>query len=127
MPLLAAQTKFNDLEKNTAWYLDESQCVYWWHRIAVNQRFYGLQGWQRHRVYPDLLACVHGVEDGKFRFTVLETKGAHLKGNDDTDYKQKLFELLTSYADVTASVGQLELGEAGKPMRFQMSMENDWK
>ena len=121
------QKEFNDLEKKTAWYLDESQCVYWWHRIAVNQRSYGLQGWQRHRVYPDLLACVHGVEDGKFRFSVLETKGDHLKGNDNTAYKRKLFELFTRCADVTASIGQLELEDQGEPMRFRMVMEKDWK
>lgn len=121
------QKEFNDLEKNTAWYLDESASVYWWHRIAVNQRSYGLQGWQRHRVYPDLLACVHGVEDGKFRFSVLETKGDHLKGNDDTEYKRKLFELFTHYADFTAAVGQLELDDLGDPMRFKMVMEKDWK
>lgn len=121
------QKEFNDLEKNTAWYLDENRCVHWWHRIAVNQRSYGLQGWQRHRVYPDLLACVHGAENGKFRFTVLETKGDHLKGNDDTEYKRKLFELLTRYADVTAAVGQLELEDKDEPIRFQMLMEADWK
>lgn len=121
------QKEFNDLEKNTAWYLDESQCVYWWHRIAVNQRSYGLQGWQRHRVYPDLLACLHGVEDGKFRFSVLETKGDHLKGNDDTEYKKSLFELFTRYADVTANIGQLELESHGEPVRFRMVMEGGWR
>jgi type III restriction enzyme len=121
------QKEFNDLEKNTAWYLDESQCVYWWHRIAVNQRSYGLQGWQRHRVYPDLLACVHGIENGKFRFSVLETKGDHLKGNDDTEYKRKLFELFTRYADITSSIGQLDLEQQGEPVRFRMLMEKDWR
>ena len=121
------QSELNDLEKSTAWYLDESKCVYWWHRIAVNQRSYGLQGWQRHRVYPDLLACVHGVENGKFRFSVLETKGDHLKGNDDTEYKQKLFDLFTRYADVTASIGRLALEGQDEPLSFRMVMEKDWK
>ncbi len=121
------QKEFNELEKNTAWYLDESQCVYWWHRIAVNQRSYGLQGWQRHRVYPDLLACVHGIEDGKFRFSVLETKGDHLKGNDDTEYKQKLFDLFTRYVDVTASVGQLQLSNQEPPFQFNMVLEKNWR
>lgn len=121
------QKEFNDLEKNTAWYLDEHQCVHWWHRIAVNQRSYGLQGWQKHKVYPDLLACVHGTENGKFRLSVLETKGDHLKGNDDTEYKRKLFELLTRYADVSAEVGQLELEGQDEPVRFQMVIEQDWK
>lgn len=121
------QKEFNDLEKNTAWYLDESDSIYWWHRIAVNQRSYGLQGWQRHRVYPDLLACVHGVEDGKFRFSVLETKGDHLKGNDDTEYKQKLFDLFSRYVGMTASHGELELGDQTEQMRFKILMEKDWK
>lgn len=120
------QKEFNELEKNTAWYLDESQCIYWWHRIAVNQGSYGLQGWQRHRVYPDLLACVHGVAEGKFRFSVLETKGDHLKGNDDTEYKRKLFDLLTRYAEMTSTVGQLELEDDGEPIRFNMLLEQDW-
>lgn len=121
------QSELNDLEKSTAWYLDESKCIYWWHRIAVNQRSYGLQGWQRHRVYPDLLACMHGVENGKFRFSVLETKGDHLKGNDDTEYKQKLFDLFTRYADVTASIGQLALEGQDEPLSFRIVMEKDWK
>jgi type III restriction enzyme len=118
---------FNNLEKETAWYLDSSRCVYWWHRLAVNQDSYSLQGWQRHKVYPDLLACIHGVEGGKFRFTVLETKGEHLKGNDDTDYKQKLFELLTNYKAKSIRAGSLDLESEDAPLTFTMLMEDTWK
>jgi len=121
------QRDFNPLEKETAWYLDSRDCVYWWHRIAVNRQSYGLQGWQRHRVYPDLLACLHGTEEGKFRFSVLETKGEHLKGNDDTAYKRKLFELLTAHADNAIRAGQLELWEETQGMTFTMLMEDTWK
>ncbi len=117
------QKEFNDLEKNTAWYLDEKECITWWHRIAVRGEGYGLQGWQRHKVYPDLLACIHEVKTGTFRFTVLETKGQHLKGNDDTAYKRELFELLTLYAGDTTFLGEMELGEAKNQTRFQMVME----
>jgi type III restriction enzyme len=102
---------FNELEKQTAWYLDSKDCVYWWHRIAVNQQSYSLQGWQRQRVFPDLLACVHGEKDGKYTFSVLETKGQHLKGNDDTAYKRKLFELLTNYVDTATRTGKFDFGE----------------
>jgi type III restriction enzyme len=120
------QRDFNELEKNTAWYLDEEECVYWWHRIAVGRASYGLQGWQRHKVYPDLLACIHQTESGKFRFTVLETKGEHLKGNDDTDYKRTLFDLLTLHSGGdTRFVGELDLdGLQENPIQFQMVMEN---
>jgi type III restriction enzyme len=121
------QRDFNELEKETAWYLDTRQSVYWWHRIAVNQRSYNLQGWQRNRIYPDLLACVHGTDKGKFRFTVLETKGVHLKGNDDTEYKRKMFELLTAHVDTAIRAGELNLGESARQMSFTMLMENSWQ
>jgi len=121
------QRDFNQLEKETAWYLDSRDCVYWWHRIAVNQQSYELQGWQRHRVYPDLLACLHGTEKGKFRFSVLETKGEHLKGNDDTEYKRKLFELLTAHANTAIHAGQFELWEENQGMTFTLLMEDSWK
>lgn len=121
------QRDFNDLEKETALYLDARDSVYWWHRIAVNQRSYSLQGWQRNRIYPDILACVHGTEKGKFRFTVLETKGEHLKGNDDTEYKRKMFELLTNHIDTAIRAGQLDLGESSQQMTFTMLMEKSWQ
>jgi type III restriction enzyme len=116
------QREFNNLEKRSAWYLDEHEMVHWWHRLAVNRRAWSLQGWQRHRVYPDLLACVHAHEDGQYRFSVLETKGEHLKGNDDTEYKRRLFELLTQHMNTAQSVGELTLdGE----MRFEMLLEDE--
>lgn len=121
------QKEFNELEKNTAWYLDEQECVYWWHRIAVNQQSYSLQGWQRNKVFPDLLACLQDDGNGKFRFAVLETKGEHLKGNDDTEYKRKLFELLTSYADTATKAGQLDLGDESGNVSYTMLLENSWK
>jgi type III restriction enzyme len=120
------QRDFNNLEKETAWYLDSSESVYWWHRIAVNQRSYNVQGWQRNKVYPDLLACLHGGNNGKYRFSVLETKGEHLKGNDDTEYKRKLFALLTEHVDTAIRAGELDLGEVTQQMTFTMLMENSW-
>jgi len=120
------QRDFNSLEKETAWYLDTRESVYWWHRIAVNQRSYSLQGWQRQRIYPDLLACLHGEKNGKVRFSILETKGEHLKRDDDTEYKRQLFKLLTEYSDTSLRIGELDLGEQ-EAMTFSMLMENTWK
>ena len=118
---------FNELEKDTAWYLDGKDSVHWWHRIAVSQASYGLQGWQKNRVYPDFLACIHGTEGGKFRFTVLETKGEHLKGNDDTAYKQKLFDILTEHATTAMRAGELFLGTESEQLTFTMLMSDSWK
>ena len=120
------QKQVNGLEKDMAWYLDADKAVRWWHRIAVRQDWH-LQGWQRSRVYPDFLACLHSKNDGKVRFTVLETKGLHLKGNDDTNYKRRLFELLTEHSQTALSVGELKLGFQKQHLRFELMLENDWR
>ena len=105
----------------------DSKSVNWWHRIAVNQRSYSLQGWQRHLVYPDFLVCVHNTDEGKSRFTLLETKGEHLKGNDDTEYKRKLFELLTGHADTALRAGEMELVIEPQSITFTILMEHTLK
>ena len=120
------QKQVNGLEKDMAWYLDGDNAVRWWHRIAVHQDWH-LQGWQRSRVYPDFLACLHATKDGKVRFTVLETKGLHLVGNEDTVYKTRLFELLTEHSKSALSVGELKLGLKQEQIRFELMLENDWR
>jgi type III restriction enzyme len=120
------QKQVNGLEKDVAWYLDADKAVRWWHRIAVHQDWH-LQGWQRSRVYPDFLACLHDTGNGKLRFSVLETKGLHLKGNDDTLYKAKLFELLTQHSQTALSVGELKLGLKAQQMRFELMLDSDWR
>ncbi len=120
------QKQVNGLEKDVGWYLDGDKAVRWWHRIAVHQDWH-LQGWQRSRVYPDFLACLHDLGDGKVRFTVLETKGLHLKGNDDTVYKAKLFDLFTQHSQTALSVGELKLGLKQQQMRFELLLENNWR
>ncbi|MBC8662982.1 DEAD/DEAH box helicase family protein [Vibrio parahaemolyticus] len=120
------QNGLNNLERDTAWYLDKQESVYWWHRIAVNQREYSLQGWQKQKVYPDLLVCVEQPNSGSYRFSVLETKGEHLKGNDDTEYKRRLFELLTEHVKTAVDAGELTLEAASGGMSFRMLMEDSW-
>ena len=85
-----------NLERNFARYLDEQKAMQWWHRVAVRQRGdYYLRGWKRERIWPDFVA-MRGETDGKPRVLVFETKGEHLRGNPDTDYKQRVFETLQS-------------------------------
>lgn len=85
--------EFNTLEKDFALYIDGQSAVKWWHRIAVKQDYF-LQGWRRGRVYPDFLACVQRLAGSPKRLIIFETKGIHLSGNPDTQYKEKLFEML---------------------------------
>jgi type III restriction enzyme len=119
------QRQFNGLEKEVGWYLDAAQAVRWWHRIAVHQDYH-LQGWQRARIYPDFLVCLQDLGDGVLRLSVLETKGMHLKGNDDTDYKRRLFDLFNEYSESALPVGELKLSVQQQVIRFQLLLEDNW-
>lgn len=113
---------FNQLEEKVAGYLDEHKAIKWWHRMVAKQD-YRLQGWQKNKVYPDFLACVEGSQAQKI--AVLETKGQHLIGNDDTLYKKKLFQLLENTARI--DVGKLETASTDETqMVFRILMEKSW-
>jgi type III restriction enzyme len=120
------QKELNGLERNLAWYLDAEKAVSWWHRIAVRQDWH-LQGWQRQRVYPDFLVCLEQASEEEMRFLVLETKGLHLKGNDDTEYKRRLFDLLTAHSASALSAGEIKLGLKNNQLRFEMLLEGEWE
>ena len=88
----------SDLERKFAFYLDEQRAIRWWHRIAVRQQHeYYLRGWQRDRIYPDFTAWAEA--QNKYQLLVFETKGEHMAGNADTEYKQKLFNVLEEEFD----------------------------
>ena len=84
----------NELERNFAYYLDEQCALQWWHRVAARQQGeYYLQGWKQGRIYPDFVALANGGADEK-RVLIFDTKGEHLAGNLDTEYKRKVLETL---------------------------------
>ena len=114
------ESGFNSLEKDFALYLEKSNAIYWWHRIAARQDYY-LQGWRRQRVYPDFVAC--RKNDGKL--LILETKGIHLKGSDDTSYKKKLLVTLEEAYATASEKGHIKIGEP--PATFSMMFEEKWK
>lgn len=107
-PALEALTD-SGLERDVACYLDSQAALQWWHRNVAKAQ-YGLQGWKRNKVYPDFVfAKVSGA--GQNTVVVLETKGLHLKGSDDTQYKQALLERLTRAftQQSLSSAGQVEV------------------
>ena len=82
------------LELSFARYLDEQKALQWWHRVAVRQRGdYYLRGWKQDRIWPDFVA-MGGETEGKPHVLVFETKGEHLSGNPDTDYKRRVMDTL---------------------------------
>ncbi len=92
-PMFAHQFD-SDLERKFAFYLEEQKALRWWHRVAVRQQGeYYLRGWGRERIFPDFVA-MGGEVKGKPQLLIFETKGENLRGNNDTDYKQRVFETL---------------------------------
>ncbi|MCJ7728304.1 MAG: DEAD/DEAH box helicase family protein, partial [Sedimentisphaerales bacterium] len=81
---------FNETERQVAWYLDDQNKLLFWYR-NVPKEDYGVQGWQKHRVYADFIFTdTNSNGNGFNRVFVVETKGIHLKQSEDTDYKKKL-------------------------------------
>lgn len=117
------QGDLNGFERDVALYLDGSDAVAWWWRLA-SRGAWGVQGWRRHKVYPDFLLRLDG--NGQ-RLMVLETKGKQLD-NLDTAFKRDLMELLEA-AYTKPAPGAVDLIDDGADtIRFRMLMqEADWK
>lgn len=125
-PALAALTD-SGLERDVACYLDSQAALQWWHRNVAKAQ-YGLQGWKRNKVYPDFVfARMH--TDGQASLVVLETKGLHLKGSDDTAYKQTLLERLTqAFARQNLNrAGEMEVIGDGGTVVCGLVFETDWR
>src|SRR5574337_70453 len=121
----ATEDGMNGLERNAACYVDGKAATHWWFRNVARSQ-YGLQGWRKHKVYPDLVVAVRQQSGGE-RVLVLETKGQHLKGNDDSGYKRDLLDLLTgSYKGQVVGAMQLDLG-VDRALHCELVMENDWQ
>ena len=119
------ESSLNHLETDFALYLENSNAIHWWHRIAA-QPAYHLQGWRRQRVYPDFVAC----KKDSGTLLVLETKGRHLQGNEDTDYKQKLLETLEGAYRNALHRGELKVGDRADAPRsavFRILLEDEWR
>ena len=118
------QHHFNTLEVKFARYLDEQKALQWWHRVAVRQHGdYYLRGWKQERIWPDFIAMGHKTGDSQ-HMLIFETKGEHLSGSADTEYKRRVLTALEntfSYGTMTVQDGpakgtfQLVFNEADFP------------
>ncbi|MDE2594632.1 MAG: DEAD/DEAH box helicase family protein [Burkholderiales bacterium] len=118
----------NDFEAQFAGYLDGKQAVQWWHRNVAKTQ-YGLQGWRRHKVYPDF---VFGLiqQEGLSKAVIMETKGLHLAQSDDSHYKRAVLARLShAFKDERwRQVGQLELtGASRQELVCDLLMDQSWQ
>jgi type III restriction enzyme len=114
----------NEYEKAIALYLDTCPQVLWWYRNLVGPDHFSIQGYRRPRIYPDFV-----VQEGEHKkpiasVLVVESKGKHLQGNTDTDYKRSIADyfsklghevpwqkLAADFRDSTFRVQVLDEGE----------------
>lgn len=119
-------------EREVAVYLDGESALNWWHR-NVARSHYAVQGWRREKIYPDFIfASLASGPQGtpRNRLAVLEMKGKHLSGNDDTEYKKAVLQLMSDAFAVERSshVGELELAmEDGTSVECELVLMPDWK
>lgn len=115
-------------ERDIAIYLDGENALKWWHR-NVARSHYSVQGWRKEKVYPDFIFAAQQGEKTN-RLVVLEMKGKHLAGNDDTEYKKSVLQLMTSAFSVehVERVGELELVvEDGTAVECELVLMPEWK
>lgn len=114
------EDEFNGLEQLVAWFLESQQNLFTWFRNIPGKDSYYIQGWRPNRIWPDFIALQ--TEPSNMKGYVLETKGIHLKGSEDTEYKKAVFEL----CDVEAS--KLDLTVAGlSELSYRVVYEDEWQ
>lgn len=120
------EENLNELENKVAVYLDKQEKLLFWYR-NISRRDYHIQGWKRHKIYPDFIAAAKDekASDEFDTVYVLETKGLHLK-NEDTTYKQNMFALCN---EIGTKVSWDELFDEFPNHRFefQVLFEDEWE
>jgi type III restriction enzyme len=116
----------NEYEKAIALYLDTCPQVLWWYRNLVNPESFSIQGYRRPRIYPDFVVQEGNNKKPVASVLVVESKGKHLQGNPDTEYKRSIADYFTKlghevpwqklakdFRDSTFRVQVLDEGEYG--------------
>lgn len=116
----------NDLEKAVIWYLEKQERLFFWYRNRARYDYY-IQGWQKQRIFPDFVFTTGAEGSGKADAVyVLETKGEHLKGNLDTEYKSSVFDLCNKLAK-EYTLNDLGLALKDRPIKYMLSSQDEWQ
>jgi len=121
------EDEFNETEKSVAWYLETQRRLFFWYRNR-SRHDYAIQGWREHKIYPDFIFTAGGKDAPKDydQVYVVETKGKHLMGNDDTEYKEKMFSICNREAK-SRTWTELGLQMKDKILRFDVLPEDEWE
>jgi type III restriction enzyme len=86
----------NTLEKNVIEILEHQKTTLFWFRNKVAKNWYSIQGWRENKIRPDFVVAKKKDEDKIEIIYLLESKGEHLLGNNDTKYKNDVFATMTN-------------------------------
>jgi type III restriction enzyme len=112
----------NTLERKVGGILDKQSKILWWFRNKVSKQWYSIQGWQQYKIHPDFVAAKR-LDNGKLELVyILESKGEHLSGNADTDYKKKVLDLMTYQSNMKKieKVQQMSLFAVNEKAEFYL-------
>lgn len=122
-----APDDLNEYEKSVALYIDRHPEVLWWYRNLVGPSHFSVQGYRKNRIYPDFIIQKSRAQQELPLATVfvVESKGKHLKGSEDTKYKREIAKV---FEDVGHEVTWQELGEGfqNHEFRFQILHEGEY-
>jgi type III restriction enzyme len=117
----------NEYEKNVALFVDRNPEVLWWYRNLVGEGNFAIQGHRRNPIYPDFVVQKGDVGKNQpmAKVLVVESKGKHLKGNEDTKYKRDIGK---TFQEVGQQVTWQELGAGfqDETFRFQVLDEGEY-
>ncbi|MBI5360694.1 MAG: hypothetical protein HZA48_08955 [Planctomycetes bacterium] len=107
-------------------FIDEQEKLLWWYR-NLSRVDYSIQGWKKHKVYPDFIFSEAGAKkrNNYSKVFVVETKGLHLK-NEDTDYKRSVLELCNKLGK-EKDWGELKLEFDKQRFEFHVISEEEWR
>ncbi len=123
------EDELNPLENKVATYLDQQARLFFWYRNRARKDYF-VQGWKPRRIYADFIMTLKaeepGIDDPFHEVFVLETKGIHLKGAEDTEYKRSVFDICSEQARKT-KWAEFVPAMKGKVVRFEIVDEEEWK
>ena len=121
----------NEYEKSVALYLDKHPEVLWWYRNLVGPENFSIQGYKRNKIYPDFVVQQGHSKRPVASVVVVESKGKHLKGSEDTNYKRRVAGY---FGKVGRKVPWQKLGEGFQDETFRIQVldegeyeDRDWR
>jgi type III restriction enzyme len=115
----AERAGFNTYEAEVALYLDRHPEVLWWYQNKVGKENFAIQGFRKNRIFPDFVVQNGQDEKPVARVVVVESKGRHLLGNLDTEYKRKIADY---FSKIGREVSWQKLGEGFDKHQFRFQI-----